>query len=238
MAKLYAYVLTETNEKGIVTTWNECKLKTNGVPSRYMSFNNETEAKSWLESGGLYVEKPKVKEELKPGIYFDSGKRGKGFTRVRVSNEDGKDLLPEICKDYTSSIGEGIIALSWFGYTNHHCECTESMVVKKYNDKYVGEIGNVKTTNNFGELVAFILSCIYVLEKVKNNENYPNKIFGDSNLILSYWSKGAFNGKGLSKDTKGMIMEAVKLREKLEALGVEFLHVSGDFNPADLGDHK
>ncbi len=88
-----------------------------------------------------------------------------------------------------------------------------------------------KATNNYGELLA----CKYALELaldlgIKN-------IFGDSKLVLNYWSKG-FIKKDLPKKTQKLSLEVSDLRKKFESQGgiVEF--IEGDFNPADLGFHR
>lgn len=236
MAKIYAYILLDTNEKGIVKTWDECKSKTNKIASRFMSFNNEEDANSWLDAGGNYVSKTKKKEELKPGIYFDSGKKGKSFTKIRLSDEKGEDLIHLLTLEKDKENNRRVHCIG--DYINYYSEETENIMTKEYNGNIVGEICNVKSTNNFGELTAFIASCIYVLKCEKDNIKYNKRIMGDSNLVLSYWSKGSFNSKSLDKTTKDLIKIATKLRIKLEEIGVEFLHVHGDINPADLGDHK
>lgn len=236
MAKIYAYILLDTNEKGIVKNWAECKSKTNKVASRFMSFNNEDDAQCWLDAGGNYVCKSKTKEELKPGLYFDAGKKGKSFTKIRLTNEKGEDLLHLLTLEKDK---ENNRKIHYIGeYINYHSEETENIMTKEYNDNIVGEICNVKATNNFGELTAFISACVYAIKCEFENVKYHKRILGDSNLVISYWSKGSFNSKSLDKTTKDLIKIATKLRVKLEEMGVEFLHVPGDINPADLGDHK
>lgn len=103
--------------------------------------------------------------------------------------------------------------------------------------------GNV--TNNFGELLA----CKYALEIALKNK--IKKIFGDSTLVIYYWSKGIAKGistptipllpsskKELPQETIKLILEVAKLRKKFESMGGSIQHVSGEDNPADLGFHR
>ena len=87
-------------------------------------------------------------------------------------------------------------------------------------------------SNNFGELMGCYIALKIALEK---NEK---KIFGDSRLIIEYWSKGHGKLKELNEDTVKLITLVKKLRGKFEENGGELKHISGDYNPADLGFHK
>lgn len=86
-------------------------------------------------------------------------------------------------------------------------------------------------TNNYGELMA----CKYALQIAL--EKGEKKIFGDSKLILDYWSKG-FIKKDLPQDTIALAYEVKALRAKFEASGGSMEHISGGSNPADLGFHR
>ncbi|MDD5639557.1 MAG: ribonuclease H family protein [Candidatus Pacebacteria bacterium] len=86
-------------------------------------------------------------------------------------------------------------------------------------------------TNNFGELSA----CKFALEISIKSGN--KKIFGDSKLILDYWSKG-FIKKDLPQETINLANEVKKLRYEYEKSGGQLIHISGGKNPADLGFHK
>jgi hypothetical protein len=67
-------------------------------------------------------------------------------------------------------------------------------------------------------------------------ENIKN-IFGDSKLILDYWSKG-FIKKDMAEETISLANEVKKLRYVFEKEGGEIEHISGGSNPADLGFHR
>lgn len=88
-------------------------------------------------------------------------------------------------------------------------------------------------TNNFGELLACYTALKIALKKEKT------LIYGDSSLVLDYWSQGKYNKKNLKNlDTIKLIGEVKKLREEFEKKGGKILKISGDYNPADLGFHK
>jgi ribonuclease HI len=89
-----------------------------------------------------------------------------------------------------------------------------------------------KFTNNYGEL----LGCKYALQiSLKENNK---KIFGDSQLVLNYWSKGFINKKEMNKQTIRLSEETSKLRKKFEEGGGTIEFIEGDYNPADLGFHR
>lgn len=89
-----------------------------------------------------------------------------------------------------------------------------------------------EATNNYGELLA----CKYALQLalkagIKN-------IFGDSQLVLNYWSKGFINKKEMNKQTINLSEETSKLRKKFENARGKIKFIEGDYNPADLGFHR
>jgi Predicted double-stranded RNA/RNA-DNA hybrid binding protein len=86
-------------------------------------------------------------------------------------------------------------------------------------------------TNNFGELLA----CKYALQIAL--ETGMEKIFGDSKLVLDFWSKGLVK-KSMDSETISLADEVAKLRKKFERLGGRLARISGGANPADLGFHK
>ena len=100
----------------------------------------------------------------------------------------------------------------------------------------VNEFDNVelgkKKTNNFGELLAFYFA-VECAQKLN-----LKKIFGDSQLIINYWTKGIFKADSLPEATISLILKATKNREKFELNGASVEHISGNINPADLGFHK
>ncbi len=87
-------------------------------------------------------------------------------------------------------------------------------------------------TNNFGELLA----CKYALQ-IALKEGIK-KIFGDSKLIIKFWSKGYIKEKVISAETVNLAKEVKRLRNEFEKKGGEIKYISGLSNPADLGFHK
>lgn len=87
-------------------------------------------------------------------------------------------------------------------------------------------------TNNFGELLA----CKYALE-IALKENVKN-VFGDSKLVIDFWSKGYIKKDNLPKETVELSFEVKKLRYQFEQKGGKIELISGGDNPADLGFHR
>lgn len=91
---------------------------------------------------------------------------------------------------------------------------------------------SMRVSNNYGELLACKYAlCIAMQEKIK-------KVFGDSKLVVHYWSKGHIKQKGISQETLLLAHEVARLRKEFEASGGSVEYVSGDDNPADLGFHR
>ena len=111
-----------------------------------------------------------------------------------------------------------------------------SLLLKMLSPEKVSVHGNYVLkegrTNNYGELVGIYMALKYAAKKgIK-------VIYGDSKLILDYWSKGIFNRDKLEEDTVKLIEEVTRLRKEYEKNGGKAAHISGDYNPADLGFHK
>lgn len=218
MAKVYAYFLELTGESGIVNTWAECQEKIKGVKkARYKSFPDRIQAQNWLTRGAIYEKKEAFqkkeiqKRELEEGIYFDAGTgRGRGV-EVRVTNRNKESLIDCLLTD------------SFQNFLNRN-----SWIVNEFGNIELGE----KKTNNFGELLG-----LYLAMECAKIYQIP-KIYGDSNLVLEFWSQGRFHPEKLEKDTVLLIEEVIKKRKRFEALGGKISYISGDINPADLGFHK
>ncbi|MFA6336957.1 MAG: viroplasmin family protein [Candidatus Paceibacterota bacterium] len=86
-------------------------------------------------------------------------------------------------------------------------------------------------TNNYGELLA----CKYALQ-IAEKEGAKN-IFGDSKLVIDYWSKWMVK-KDVALETVKLAKEVSGLRSEFEKKGGRIMRVSGGSNPADLGFHK
>jgi len=198
----YAYIVPSTREKGIKSSWADCKKKVEGVVgARYKGFATRMDAEKWLAEGAVYEDKSKKKKNLNKGIYFDAGTGyGKGV-EISVTDENGKDLLHEV------------------------------VPARGINHRGKHWIFDKKTTNNFGELLA----CKYALQIAKKHK--IKKVFGDSKLVIDYWSNGKIK-KDMNETTKILAYETAKLRKIFEKSGGVIKHISGDNNPADLGFHR
>ena len=100
---------------------------------------------------------------------------------------------------------------------------------KELNEK--GHYPLKGVTNNYGELAA----CKYALLIAMRTG--IAKVFGDSALIIDYWSKGYIK-KDIDPDTIELAQEVKKLRWQFEQNGGMIIRISGGSNPADLGYHK
>jgi len=64
------------------------------------------------------------------------------------------------------------------------------------------------------------------------------KVFGDSKLVINYWSKGCVKEENFSREFFEFIDLVMDLRKKFEKGGGAIIHISGKDNPADLGFHR
>lgn len=210
--KVYAYFFNENNS-GIVQTWEECKALVQGSKARYKSFTNIEDANNWLISGAEYEKKisSSTSIQLEDAVYFDAGTgRGRGV-EVRITDKFGKSLISVILNE---ALKNYLKKNSWF-----------------INEFENIELGYEKT-NNFGELLGLYLA----LECAKKLN--LRKVLGDSQLVITYWSKGQFQANNLAEETISLIKKVVENRRKFELDGSKIEYISGDFNPADLGFHK
>lgn len=100
----------------------------------------------------------------------------------------------------------------------------------------INEFGNIalgfSKTNNYGELLALSYAIEIALEQ------RVFKIYGDSNLVLEFWSQGRFHAEKLKEETVFLIKEVIEKRKYFEGMGGKISYIPGDVNPADLGFHK
>jgi ribonuclease H-related protein len=87
-------------------------------------------------------------------------------------------------------------------------------------------------TNNYGELLALR----YALEIARTTR--VKKIFGDSKLVIEFWSQWRMKRKDLPEETVALADEVSRSREAFQKTGGTIERISGDSNPADLGFHK
>jgi ribonuclease HI len=93
-------------------------------------------------------------------------------------------------------------------------------------------VGNADATNNYGELLALHYAIkIARATRVK-------KVFGDSKLVIEFWSRWRIKRKDLPEETVVLADDVSRAREAFEKAGGTIERISGDFNPADLGFHR
>lgn len=212
--KYYGYFLIDKNVKGTTDSWDSCKNITAGNSSRYKSFPSLKEAEEWLDSGAKYAPNPEL--------------------AVKKMEKKKKNLA------LRNSLEEGIYFDAGTGRKIGVEVRVTNLAGESYLDIYfpekVNEFGNInlgkECTNNYGELVG-LFCALKIAMKIN-----VKKIFGDSNLVLFYWSQGRANREGLNPDTVKLIDTVTKIRKDYEKIGGVISFVSGDINPADLGFHK
>jgi ribonuclease HI len=113
----------------------------------------------------------------------------------------------------------------------------KSLLHKTFQEREVNRFGthrlkDKKATNNFGELLAMRHALLVALK------GKCRKIFGDSKLVIDYWSEWRIKRKDLPEKTVALANEVSVLREEFEKKGGEVIRIGGGENPADLGFHK
>ena len=106
----------------------------------------------------------------------------------------------------------------------------DQSLINEHDNYYVKDFDGI--SNNYGELLG-----LYIALKIALKEDVKN-IFGDSKLVIDYWSKGFYNRKKLKETTIKLVKNVVKLRNDFEDKGGQVLFIPGDNNIADLGFHK
>lgn len=93
-------------------------------------------------------------------------------------------------------------------------------------------VAHTDATNNYGELLALKYALKYALKEEEKS------IFGDSKLVIDYWSKYQIKRKDVAAKTVKLAEEVSGLREKFEEGGGVVSRIPGGDNPADLGFHR
>jgi ribonuclease HI len=93
-------------------------------------------------------------------------------------------------------------------------------------------------TNNFGELLALKYALEIALKDPWLGLGQVKNIFGDSKLVIDFWSKGYIKKDNLPEETVELSSEVKKLRYEFEKNGGKIELISGASNPADLGFHR
>lgn len=138
-----------------------------------------------------------------------------------------KDYPPGIYFDAGTGRGHGVEV----SVVNEKGENLLRLAVKKSRiNAYGKELLPRGFSNNYGELLALS----YALKIAKRIG--AKRIYGDSALVVSFWSKGIVRKERTAATIK-LVRRATALRKKFEAGGGKVSRISGAENPADLGFH-
>lgn len=205
----YAYSISGENNSGITESWKICEAAVKGKSAKYKGFKTLSEAKDWLSQGANYSYAPKIEGAVK-------------------KTSSTQSLKPGIYFDAGTGRGIGV-------EVRVTDEKARNLIDQIVGAEFINLYGNYLTpkgsTNNYGELFGCYLALNLALK------TGIKAIFGDSKLVIDYWSFGHI---------KPILPElTIKLAQKVKALRADFEkgggrieHVSGDINPADLGFHK
>jgi len=140
-----------------------------------------------------------------------------------------KENMPGIYFDAGTGRGKGVeISVT----DENGADLLAKIVDKEFINEHGKHLLSADKTNNYGELLA----CKHAIE-LALREGVKN-VFGDSKIIIDYWSKGRIKVEGIAPETRVLAFEVKKLRDAFEAKGGSVHRVSGDDNPADLGFHR
>ncbi|MBI2055779.1 MAG: ribonuclease H family protein [Candidatus Sungbacteria bacterium] len=206
--KYYAYIVPDTGEIGVAENWKECEEKVSGVQGARFKG---------------FSRKEDAENWLADGAKYES--------HAKKAKYISKALERGIYFDAGTGRGEGLVEAK---VTDEKGKSLLSYILSAEEITRFGTyvIRDFSATNNFGELTALR----FALEIAKKNNG--KKIFGDSKLVIEYWSKGIMKKETLKEETKNLIKKVRALRKDFEEQGGYIAHISGDRNPADLGFHR
>ncbi len=148
---------------------------------------------------------------------------------ARYELKTKKEARPGIYFDAGTGRGKGVeISVT----DEHGTDLLQKVLAKEFINKHGKHLLSSEKTNNYGELLA----CKYALE-LAVQEGIKN-VFGDSKIIIDYWSKGRIKVEGIAPETRSLAFAVKKIRDAFEKQGGQVHRVSGDDNPADLGFHR
>jgi len=141
-----------------------------------------------------------------------------------------RKLSPGIYFDAGTGRGQGVEV----SVTDEHGKNLLHKAVSKQQLNQFGKhlVANESATNNYGELLALR----YALEIARKMR--VKKIFGDSRLVIDYWSKWRMKRNELPEETVELAGQVAKLRKAFEEKGGTVERIPGGHNPADLGFHR
>ena len=186
-------------------------------------------AESWaacekLVSGKMNARYRGFSSREEAADWLGEGARYEARSRLALRSK----LSPGIYFDAGTGRGDGVEA----SVTNEQGKDLLYLVVpKKQINRFGKQNVSGDVTNNYGELLA-LSYALKIAKKLK-----VKKIFGDSQLVIKFWSRGVMKQKELPVKTVRLVREVTKARKLFEAAGGTVSYVPGGVNPADLGFH-
>ena len=210
MKKYYAYLTPKGGDRGVTDNWAECERIVKGKPgARFMSFRTREAAEKWLGTGAVYARKDSPTQIR--------GSRNSLEAGIYFDAGTGRGL-GRVEVNVTDKFGASLLI-----------KILPSIRITKFGTY---TISRETATNNYGEL----LGLQFALEIAKKEG--VKKIFGDSKLVIDYWSLGHIKRGVYHKSTYALVKKVTNLRKQFEERGGEIKYISGDINPADLGFHR
>lgn len=189
-------------------------------------FNNWEECSKKVK--GTSAKYKKFKTQTEAHLWIDSGAIYETKTIAKNVLGVNFELEKGIYFDAGTGRGDGVeVKVTDENGKSLLDEFLDDDKITKYETYHLGKT----FTNNFGELsgLFFALNIAILM-----GDKY---IFGDSKLVLDYWSNGIYK-KDLPLHTIDLIKKVMALRKKFENSGGKLGFISGDLNPSDLGFHK
>lgn len=206
--KKYYAYRLRSGEIAVVDNWKDCERKVSGVQGSRFKG---------------FENKTDAQAWLVAGAKYEVRSR-----KSSVVSRPSK-LEPGIYFDAGTGRGEGVE----ISVTNETGESLLHLVLSKKDiNKFGKHLVGKEATNNYGELLA----CLYAMQVgIKSGQM---NVFGDSKLVIDYWSRGFIKKDKVAEETVELAMAVAGLREEFEEQGGSIKHISGDHNPADLGFHR
>ncbi len=160
---------------------------------------------------------------------FQTKKEAEEWLKIGADYSFKSEAEPGIYFDAGTGRGQGVeVSVTDEKGKNFLTEVMPKKNLNKFG-KYVLAGG---FTNNYGEL----LGCKFALEIALKKK--IKKVFGDSKLVINYWSRGFVKKESFSRELFELVDEVLALKNKFEKNGGALIYISGGNNPADLGFHK
>lgn len=206
--KKYYAYLLKNGESRVVDNWKDCEKKVSGI---YGARYKGFETKSEAEG------------------WLASGAKYQVRSAAVRSKKLQAPLEPGIYFDAGTGRGEGVE----ISVTDENGKSLLDVVLSKKDiNKFGKHLVGKEATNNYGELLA----CLYAMQAAMKSGK--KKVFGDSKLVIDYWSKGFIKKDNVAEETVELAEVVAGLREEFEESGGVIDRISGDHNPADLGFHR